>query len=89
MPLLPTPEASLLLSNMSPSSPLVRRTIRPLIVLRTVIRLTPLPFTVLILITWMTRSPNTDIPLTNHPRTPHVLHFLTLLHQHLEVSNSQ
>ncbi|MCI66609.1 hypothetical protein A2U01_0087867, partial [Trifolium medium] len=62
--------------------------IRSLMVWRTVIRLTPLPSTVLILITWTTGSPSIETPLTIHPLTPHVLNFLTLLHQHLEVSNS-
>ncbi|MCI90147.1 hypothetical protein A2U01_0111438, partial [Trifolium medium] len=64
MPFSTTLIASLLLSILTPSSPLGRRAIGSLIVLRTVVRLSPLPSTVLILITWTARSPGTEIPLT-------------------------
>ncbi|MCI55988.1 hypothetical protein A2U01_0077239, partial [Trifolium medium] len=49
----------------------------------------PLPSTILALMTWTTRSPSTETSQTIHPFVSHILNFLTLLHQHLKLSNSQ
>ncbi|MCI36879.1 hypothetical protein A2U01_0058103 [Trifolium medium] len=81
MTLFATLIASKLLSNLIPSSPLVRRAIRSSIVLRTVVRPIPLSSTVLILIliTRTARSPSTEIPLAIHSFVSHIFNLLTLL----------
>ncbi|KAK2428568.1 hypothetical protein QL285_027082 [Trifolium repens] len=74
----------------SPGS-LIHRSARSFTALRTVIRLTPLPPTILSRTTIIgtTWSSGTRIPLAVHPLIPHVLYLLALFNQDLELSDTQ